>query len=485
MPRLADREGTPLPTREVFKPLPTHIAVALAAVAAGGYWIAFATHFGAPAILISLPCICALARLPSNRKAFYGGVAAGMLTYAPPLLFFWSIFGPVAIVLWLIMGLPIGVFLLLSRLSGRRLGAVWAIWLTPVLWTGIEFFRSEIWQLKFAWLLPGQVVAFLPGVRLMAIGVYGLGFVMALLAAMIVSQRRLLQIVGAAASLILAVFMYVPALPASPADAPLHVAGVQLEDADVQSTRDALDRLAAAHPEAQILVLSEYSFPDVVPDSVRAIARKYRRYLVAGTVHWIEGGKFYDAVSVVAPDGKDVFEQDKSVPVQFMADGLPATQRRVWNSPWGKIGIAICYDISYARVMDDFVRQGAEGLIVPTNDPVAWGGFERRMLHGRLAPIRAAEYGIPVFGVWSSGVSQLTDRFGRVIATAGYPGQRAMIAGPFDLHGPGRIPPDRMLAYAAMIGTGLLILYLIGCRFRDFRNRRPGAVPTNSLSRGW
>ena len=67
--------------------------------------------------------------------------------------------------------------------------------------------------------------------------------------------------------------------------------------------------------------------------------------------------------------------------------------------------------------------------------PILWTGveyfrselyyfpYERRMLHGRMAPIRSAEYGIPTFGVWSCGESQLTDRFGRVIATAGYPGQ--------------------------------------------------------------
>ena len=143
---------------------------------------------------------------------------------------------------------------------------------------------------------------------------------------------------------------------------------------------------------------------------------------------------------MIGPDGKDVFEQIKSVPVQFMNDGIAARPaRRVWDSPWGKIGIAICYDISYVRVMDDFVRHGAQGLIVPTMDVIKWGEYERRMLHGRLAPVRSAEYGIPTFGVWSSGVSQLVDSRGCVIATAGYPGQGEMIAGPFELGGSGRV----------------------------------------------
>jgi hypothetical protein len=63
--------------------------------------------------------------------------------------------------------------------------------------------------------------------------------------------------------------------------------------------------------------------------------------------------------------------------------------------------------------------------------------------------------------VWSSGVSQLTDRYGRVIATAGYPGQGEVIAGPFDLSRTGRIPPDRTLAKGSAIATLLFVTYLL------------------------
>ena len=74
-------------------------------------------------------------------------------------------------------------------------------------------------------------------------------------------------------------------------------------------------------------------------------------------------------------------------------------------------------------------------------DLTKWGEYERRMLHGRLATIRSAEYGIPTFGVWSSGVSQLTDRSGKVIAAGEYPGQGDMISGPFDLGRAGGFHP--------------------------------------------
>lgn len=432
----------------------------LIAVAASGYGLAFGTIWGAAAILIALPCILPLANARSPRHAFYLGLAAGLAMYVPHLLFFWSIFKFAAIALWLVAGWPIAAFVLLLYLARKNWGTVCAAWLTPFLWTGIEYFRSECYYLKFAWLLPGQAATFLPGVRFERLGVYGLGFLFVAAATMLVFGSKKVRFTGVALSVLLALMMYLPVSARRQQSQSLFVAGVQLEEADEQQVAEALDQLAIAHPEAQILVLSEYSFLGPVPQSVRDVVRKHGRYLVAGGMKLLPGDKFFDTAFVIGPDGRDLFEQAKSVPVQLMDDGLPAPDRRVWNSPWGKIGIAVCYDISYARVIDDFVRQGAQGIIVPTMDPAKWGAYERSMLHGRLAPVRAAEYGIPVFGLWSSGVSQLVDRRGQVIATASYPGQGQMIAGPFDLQDCGSIPPDRPLAIASMAVAMLLILVL-------------------------
>jgi predicted amidohydrolase len=297
-------------------------------------------------------------------------------------------------------------------------------------------------------------------VRLLWIGVYGLGFAYILAAAMSVGPRLVFRALGVVALACFAVATYVPKLPPTPAAGSLHVAGVQLESPDERKAAQAIDRLATDHPEAQILVLSEYSFFGPIPPGVRKVVKKHHRYLIAGGTQTLTDDRYYNTAYVIGPDGRDVFSQAKSVPVQFMSDGLAAPQRRVWESPWGKIGIAVCYDLSYAKVMDDFVRQGAQGLIIPTMDLASWGGYERRMLHGRMAPVRSAEYGIPTFGVWSSGESQLTDRFGRIIATAGYPGQGDTIAGPFNLAAPGYVPLDRLLAMAAMWASGLFIVLL-------------------------
>src|SRR5262249_4005018 len=153
--------------------------------------------------------------------------------------------------------LPIGVFTGLLNLARRRVGPVWAMCLAPVLWTGIEFFRSEVWSLRFAWLLPGQVVAPLPGVRMASIGVYGLGFLFMAIAALVASSFKWPRLVGVAGTLLVAILMYVPTTHAISADVPLHVAGLQTEFWEVGDIVPALDRLATEHPEAQLLVLNE------------------------------------------------------------------------------------------------------------------------------------------------------------------------------------------------------------------------------------
>jgi predicted amidohydrolase len=67
------------------------------------------------------------------------------------------------------------------------------------------------------------------------------------------------------------------------------------------------------------------------------------------------------------------------VPIQFFKDGLPAASQEVWNSPWGKIAIPVCYDLSYRHVMDRFIAKGAQAIIVPFMDVTDWGAWQHRL----------------------------------------------------------------------------------------------------------
>jgi apolipoprotein N-acyltransferase len=183
---------------------------------------------------------------------------------------------------------------------------------------------------------------------------------------------------------------------------------------------------------------------------------------------------FLNTVFVVGPEGEVVHKQAKCMPIQFFKDGQPAREQRLWRSPWGLLGLAICYDLSYTRVMDRLVSQGAQALIVPTMDVSDWGEHEHK-LHGRVAPFRAAEYGLPVFRVASSGISQLIDERGRITAQGSFPGPQEVVSGELRLVQPKSLPADRTLAAGcAGVAFSLLALMVI---LAAWRTRIAAAAP--------
>lgn len=113
----------------------------------------------------------------SQRQGFYLGLLTGLLAYAPQLHFFAHLFGAAALLLWLILALWIAFFLVLGRIAIERHGRFLGGWLLPFLWIGLEYFRSELYYLRFSWMNSGYPLA---GTWLAPAlthwGMYGIGF---------------------------------------------------------------------------------------------------------------------------------------------------------------------------------------------------------------------------------------------------------------------------------------------------------------------
>ena len=198
-----------------------------------------------------------------------------------------------------------------------------------------------------------------------------------------------------------------------------------------------------------------------MPDSLKNWCRDNQRYLVVGGKDIVTNDVYFDTAFVVGTNGEVIFKQAKSVPIQFFHDGLPAQKQELWNSPWGKIGLCICYDLSYTRVTDALVEEGAQLLIVPTMDVSDWGEHQHE-LHARVAPVRAAEYGIPIFRVASSGVSQAVDRTGNVMAHTSIGANGEIFSARLSLlHRQKALPLDRYLAPVCTLMTGVVLLLLL------------------------
>jgi len=443
-------------------------------IAAAAFYAAYASANASFLIVLYLFALLQLARAERWRPAFYAGLAVGLLIAALRLTFLWQLFSGGALSLWVVYSFWLGLFVALARLCLGRFGPRWGWVLVPFVWTGLEYFRSELYYLRFSWLNAGYAFAGAPwqGALRLA-GTYGAGFLLISLASaagFLWQKSRIrsaaLLLLGTAA-FCLGGFLGRTGLGGPPA-ATVRVAGVQMEFPRENEVRLRLKDLLHAHPEAELDVLSEYTLDGPVPAALKSWCRDHQRYLVVGGKDPAPGGNFYDTAYVVGPSGDVVFRQVKAVPIQFIKDGLPAPEQKLWNSPWGKIGICVCYDLSYTRVTDRLVRLGAQALIVPTMDMAEWGRAQHE-LHARVAPVRASEYGLSIFRVASSGISQLVDRAGQVRATAPCPGDGAMLAGTLEMRAAGRAPPDRWLAPFA---TGLTAALIVWFSLR----RGPGAA---------
>ena len=458
--------------------LPQALLWALGAVIC--FHLAYSSPILSYFVLGYLLCLVQLARLATGRQAFYVGLAVGLFAVAPQLYCFWVIFGRSAIVLWLILAFWIGLFVSLARLCLLAFGPLRGALLVPLIWTGLEYFRSELYYLRFSWLNVGYALSGSPVSPLFHwLGTYGTGF-LAMAAAVTVSLLRPKRaaLFAFRLTLLVIVLLFLHAYfnfnkSQNTTGKSVLVAGVQLEFPTDAEVLIALDKLLVSDPATELLVLSEYTFDGPVPEKIRNWCREHQRYLIVGGKDPAPKSNFYDTAFVVGPAGDIVFRQVKSVPIQFFKDGLPATEQKLWDSPWGKIGLCVCYDLSYTVVIDRLIRNGAQAIIVPTMDVVDWGRRQHE-LHARVAPVRAAEYGIPIFRVASSGISQCVDRNGQVLAKADFSGEGQAIAGQLVLANAGSLPLDRWWAPFCTGATGLIACLL----FRSWSSRqRTSSLP--------
>lgn len=408
-----------------------------------------------------------LAHQPSVRWAFYVGLVAGFLCIAPQLICFWEIFSVAAIVLWLILAFWIGLFTAIVCACIHRWGQAKAMWLTPFIWTGLEYFRSELYYLKFSWLNVGYVLPLVSS----HVGMYGCGFLVFLCCAAFVNRRQplpqLLKVsVLDVVIVVLIILILIALLHPSRANSKykprpvLSLVGVQMEAPSEGAIPRMLNMVLKKNPDAQIFVLSEYTLFGPVPESLKDWCREHSRYLVVGAEDPAGTNNYYDTAFVIGTNGDIVFQQAKSVPIQFFRDGLPAQKQELWNSPWGKIGFCICYDLSYTRITDELVKHGAQLLIVPTMDVMEWGRHEHE-LHALVAPVRAAEYRIPIFRLASSGISQAVDGGGDVVAKTSFPGSGDILSAKLRLPMSGSLPLDRYLAPACVVVTAVILALLV------------------------
>jgi predicted amidohydrolase len=106
-----------------------------------------------------------------------------------------------------------------------------------------------------------------------------------------------------------------------------------------------------------------------VNEEMRILARRFQMYIVAGTVPTIEGKEqIFNESFIHGPSGS-VGVQGKLHMTRFEKEEWlisPRSALRVFETDFGKIAIAICYDVEFPEIARAAASEGAHILVVPS-----------------------------------------------------------------------------------------------------------------------
>lgn len=386
------------------------------------------------------------------------GAVAGVVFFAVLVSWTWY-FGVVALV-------PFVVFLagwwalagaLVGWLDGR--GAAPAAVVAAV-WVLVEAGRSRVPFGGFSWgevgyavhdLAPGRSLAAWGGVALvslMAVAVNGwvadaVAGVLPYTSPEATARRRALASVAVVALSALAAHVL---LPATTAAGRLRVALVQgndknreLTDAEIAEryiVRNHL-RLAERITRPVDLVVLPESALDADPradpfldEALTALAARLDAVVLAGGNTDAPGGRIYNTTFMYTAQGRAplVYRKRHLVPFgeyvpwrqalsfieeleQIPRDFAPGRRGTIFPVHGVDVGALICFDSAFASLARGYARQGAEAILVSTNNR-SYRRSANSAQHLAMSQLRAAETGRPVLHAGISGLSGIVDARG-------------------------------------------------------------------------
>jgi deaminated glutathione amidase len=235
----------------------------------------------------------------------------------------------------------------------------------------------------------------------------------------------------------------------------MRVAAIQMTSGhDIDANLDAAGRFLAeaARLGAQLAALPEnFAFMGRDGGDKRAVAepdgagriqnfladaaKRHKMWIVGGTVPLRQDpdGRVAAACLVYKADGLRAARYDKihlfdvDVPGSTeshreSAHTVPGRDPRVLDSPVGKLGLAVCYDMRFPELFRVLSRQGADLFVVPSAFTVPTGKahweslLRARAIENLCALIAPAQWGVHPSGRETFGDSMIIDHWGKVLA---------------------------------------------------------------------
>jgi len=218
----------------------------------------------------------------------------------------------------------------------------------------------------------------------------------------------------------LSLALFRPPASATVRVAALHYdAGVPWEGVDrfMELTRE------AAEQGAQIVVWPEMAIqgdPQVVNTAeFRQLAAETETYLALGYFVPVDERVWRNEATLLAPSGDFLGTYGKDHPMTFAGESSPTRGTYpVYETPLGRMGTIICYDLDFTNTARRITRNGAQLILVPSHD---WPEIATK--HSTHLVFRAVENRVPMVKADSSGNdSVVVDAYGRILASAITPG---------------------------------------------------------------
>jgi apolipoprotein N-acyltransferase len=394
------------------------------------------------------PLLVALARTSSAGQRFIYGWAAGILYWflvCTWIQFVLEVYGGMGrwgawasfFLFAILKGLHLAVF---SWLAGPLLDGAYAIPAVAALWTGLERTHATF---GFAWLDLGNAgVDMSVPVRLAPwVGVYGVSFVFAMMAAAVAciilrqSRARLVPLLA---------LPLLWLLPAIPERVPANDSALVIQpniNPDVQwtglvqeKTEQQLNLLSQLIP-ARLVIWPELPAPLYYYDDpeFREVADRIARqhgYFLFGTVAYTGQHEPMNSAVLLGPDGVELGRYDKINLVPFgefvpplfsfvnritheAGDFVPGHDLKVLPAAGHRLGVFICYESAFPNFVRQFSKQGADVLVNLSNDGY-FGRSDAREQHLLLVRMRAIENRRYIVRSTNDGITAVIDPAGRI-----------------------------------------------------------------------
>jgi len=187
--------------------------------------------------------------------------------------------------------------------------------------------------------------------------------------------------------------------------------------------------------ESDLLSVSESYGHGPIQDFLSQLAEKYNVWIVAGTIpiKTSHSHRVRSACLLFDAQGKEVIRYDKmhlfdvhlvDVNEKYMESAViePGDKLAVVNTPFGRLGIAICYDLRFPELFRAMLDQDMEILALPASFTAITGKahweilIRSRAVENLIYVVAAAQGGYHFSGRETHGHSMIVNPWGKIMA---------------------------------------------------------------------